>query len=139
MENLVLSDKSVTPNDDLIFSIIGDKSVLWQKLMEYVQDKYPDAQEQWNYYNDGKNWLFRMIRKKKTLFWIGVLKDTFRVTFYFGDKAEPLIEQSNLPEAMKEEFKTSKRFGKFRGISIKVENAEDIENATKLVNIRIQV
>ena len=49
-----------------------------------------------------------MIRKKKTLFWIGILQDTFRITFYFGDKAEPLIENSDLPATMKEDFKNGK-------------------------------
>jgi hypothetical protein len=139
MEPLVLTDKSVIPNDNLIFSIIGDKKVHWQKLMHDVHEKYPDAEEVWNYYNDGKNWLFRMIRKKKTLFWIGILKDTFRITFYFGDKAAPLVEKSDLPASMKEEFKNGKRYGKIRAISIRVEEAKDIENARKLVDIRIRV
>jgi hypothetical protein len=34
-----------------------------------------------------------MQQKKKTIFWVGVLKDTFRITFYFGNKAEPDREQ----------------------------------------------
>ena len=138
MEPLVLKDKSVIPNNDLIFSIIGENRVHWQKMTKYVHDKYPDAIEQWNYYNDGKNWLFRMIRKKKTLFWIGILEDTFRLTFYFGDKVEPLIEKSGLPAEMKEGFKNGKRYGKIRAISMRVEKDEDIEHAIKLVDIRIK-
>jgi hypothetical protein len=139
MEKLILSDSSVFPDNDLIFGIIGPNKAHWQKLMGKVHETYPDAVEQWNYYKDGKNWLFRMIRKKKTIFWIGVLEETFRITFYFGDKAEPLIDKSNLPLLMKQEFKTSKRFGHFRGISLRVEQDEDIENALKLVDIRVKV
>ena len=107
--------------------------------MHYVHEKYPDSQEQWNYYKDGKSWLFRMIRKKKTLFWIGVLEHTFRITFWFGDKADSLIEKSNLPEVMKAEFRTAKRFNKIRALSIQVENDTDIENAIKLTEIRIRI
>jgi hypothetical protein len=94
MEPLILTDKSVTPTNDLIFSIIGENRIHWLKLVKTVHDRYPDTHEQWNYYNDGKCWLFRMLRKKKTLCWIGVLESTFRITFYFGDKAEPVIEKS---------------------------------------------
>ena len=136
MEPLVLTDKSVVPSESLIFSILGNKSALWQKLMRLMHEKYPDAIEQWNYYNDGKSWLFRIIRKKKTMFWIGVLKDTFRITFYFGDKAELLIEKSNLPESMKKEFINSKRYGKIRGLSILVTGMEDIDHAIILADIR---
>jgi len=138
MDTLVLHDKSVIPTNELIFSIIGKNRVYWQKLIKSVHDKYPDALEQWNYYNDGKNWLFRMIRKKKTLFWIGLLSDTFRITFYFGDKAEPVIEKSGLPITMKEGFKSGKRYGKIRAISMRVEKAEDIAHAIELVDIRIK-
>jgi hypothetical protein len=45
------------------------------------------------------------VRKKKTIFWISLIENTFQVTFYFGDKAEPLIEKSELPEKIKVEFK----------------------------------
>jgi hypothetical protein len=136
METLVLTDKAVTPDDDLIFSIIGENSIHWKKLMQAVHTLYPEAQEVWNYYNDGKNWLFRILFKKKTLFWIGVLKDTFRITFYFGDKAESLIDKSELPVNIKDEFKNGKRYGKIRGISIRVERAEDIENAVVLAKLK---
>jgi len=136
METLVLSDKSVVPSETLVFSILGDKSALWQKLMRLMHEKYPDAVEQWNYYNDGKSWLFRILRKKKTMFWIGVLKDTFRITFYFGDKAELPIEKSVLPASMKHDFFTSKRYGKFRGLSILVAGEADIDHAITLAEIK---
>jgi hypothetical protein len=139
MEPLVLTDKSVIPNDDLIFSIIGKNKIHWQKLMASLHEKYPDAQGQWNYYNDGKNWLFKMIRKKKTLFWIGILADTFRIAFYFGDKAGPLVESSDLPASIKDEYKNGQRFGKIRAISMRVETADQIENALKLADIKIKV
>jgi hypothetical protein len=138
MEPLVLTDKSIRPTNDLIFSIIGRNRIHWEKLTAGVYSKYSDAQEHWRYYNDGKSWLFRMTRRKKTLFWIGVLKDTFRVTFCFGDKAEPLIQNSGLPEDLIENFKTAKHFGKIRAVSMNVQRARDIENCLKLLDIRIR-
>ena len=73
---------------------------------------------EWNYYNDGKRWLFKMIWKKKTVFWISIPESAFRVTFWFGDKAEPLITGSDLPEVIKNDFKTSKKYGAVRAVSI---------------------
>jgi hypothetical protein len=139
MEPPVLTDKSVRPTDEFIFSIIGRNRVHWRKLIAGVHEKYPDAEELWKYYIDGHNWLFRMVRKKKTLFWIGVLKDTFRVTFYFGDKAAPLIKNSSLPAAIKEDFDNGRHYGKIRAISMKVQRVEDIENCLKLVDLKIKV
>ena len=136
MEPLVLTDKSTFPGDELIFSIIGENRLHWQKFINAIREKYPDAEEVWKYYNDGKSWLFRAILKKKTLFWIGVLKDTFRITVYFSDKAEAMIEQSSLPEGMKADFKNGKHYGRIRSVTIKVSHTDDIDNALQLVEIR---
>jgi hypothetical protein len=139
MEPLLLTDKSVIPTDELIFSILGKNQAHWKKLMNNILEKYADAAGQWNYYNDGKAWLFKMTRKKKTIFWIALLADTFRITFYFGDKAEPLFAQSELPESIINDFMNGKRYGKIRAVSIKVQVTEDIDHALKLADIRIKV
>jgi len=36
---LVLSDKQIVPTDNYIFSIIGEKKILWQTIMDYVSEK----------------------------------------------------------------------------------------------------
>jgi hypothetical protein len=139
MEPLVLTDKSVIPDDKLIFSIIGNNQEYWKSLMSGIQEKFPDAAGEWNYYNDGKNWLFKMIRKKKTLFWIGIQHDTFRVTFYFGDKAEPILEKSTLPPSMISDFKTGRRYGKIRAITVKMLTSMDVDTVLMLAEIKSRV
>jgi hypothetical protein len=138
-ENLVLSDKQIIPTDDYIFSIIGEKKILWQTIMNYVSENYKDISGSWNYYNDGKQWLFKLVQKKKTIFWAGILKDTFRVTFYFGDKAEPLIDASDLPRNIIDDFKNGKRYGKIRAISIKMSDLTDVEYVKKIIQIKTKM
>ena len=138
-EKLVLGDKSVYPSEDILFSIIGDKKIVWQKIMGYVNDNYKNVTEEWRYYNDGKQWLFKMQLKKKTLFWIGVLQDTFRITFYFGNKAEPVIAGSSLPDKIKEDFVSGPRYGKIRAISINISGTGDLENICKLVDLKAKI
>ena len=138
-EKLVLTDKNVVPGDDLIFSILGDKKILWLKIMRYAHDNYKEITEEWRYYNDGKQWLFKMQQKKKTIFWIGILKDTFRITFYFGDKAAPLIENSDLPQSIKDDFRITKRFGSLRAITIRMSGPSDLDNIFRLIDIKLKL
>jgi hypothetical protein len=138
-EKLVLTDKNVVPGDDLIFSILGDKKILWLKIMRYAHDNYKEITEEWRYYNDGKQWLFKMQQKKKTIFWIGILKDTFRITFYFGDKAEPLIENSDLPQGIKDDFRITKRFGSLRAITTRMSGPSDLDNIFRLIDIKLKL
>ncbi len=138
-EIFVLSDRQVTPTDDLIFSIIGDKKILWQSIMKFASDNYKDISGIWNYYNDGKQWFFKLVQKKKTIFWLAVMKDTFRVTFYFGDKAEPVIIASDLPKSVKDDFKTGRHYGKIRAITTKISGQSDIETVKKLIDIKTKL
>ena len=138
-EKLVLGDKSVYPSEEILQSIIGEKMVLWQKIISYVKDNYKDITEEWRYYNDGKQWLFKMQQKKKTIFWAGVLKDTFRITFYFGNKAEPAIEESTLPQKIKDGFREAKRFGTLRPISTIVKENKDLDNILKLIDVKVKL
>lgn len=133
-ETNVLSDKEIIPTDDLIFSTLGDKKILWQNIMKYASGK--DINGSWNYYNDGKQWLYKVVQKKKTIFRTALLKDTFRVSFYFGDKAEPIIDASDLDQSIKYDFKTGKRYGKIRAISIKMKDSSDVETVKKLIDIK---
>jgi hypothetical protein len=132
---LVLSDKSVIPTDEHIYAFLGEKRFDWQSIMHYAAENYKDAGS-WNYYNDGKQWLFKLVNKKKTIFWAGILTNTFRITFYFGDKAEPLIAESDLPEKIKYEFKSARRYGAIRGVSIIVRDKADVDNILKLIKIK---
>jgi len=138
-EKLLFSDKQIIPNDDLIFSIIGERKSLLKSIMSYMQDNYKESVGEWNYYNDGKRWLFKMLWKKKTLFWIGILEDTFRVTFWFPDRAEQLINNSDLPQILKDEFRNAKKYGSTRGLSIKMADSWDVENAIKLIEIKSRI
>ena len=135
----MLSDKGIFPTDEYLTSIIGDKMYLWHLLMNFVKDTHPDSTGEWNYYNDGKRWLFKMIKKKKTIFWGGILDDTFRITFYFGDKAESLIQKSELPQSIIDSFGSAKKYGAIRPISIKVSDNSDLDNIKKLITIKLNI
>jgi hypothetical protein len=136
MEKLILSDENVVPDDKLLATHLKDKMTLWLKLLSEVSRKFSNSSGSWNYYNDGKNWLFKMVQKKKTLFWAALHEDTFRVTFYFGDKAEPVLNDSDLPQSLKDNFKTAKRYGAIRAISMKIMNNEDLDIVFKLSEIK---
>jgi hypothetical protein len=138
IEKLVLSDKSVVPDDEYIFTLIGERKEYWQEIMSYSSDNYNDKGS-WNYYNDGKQWLFKLVNRKKTIFWAGILKGAFRITFYFGDKAEPILLESDIPQKFKDEFKSAKRYGAIRAVSMVVSDQADVDNVLKLIAIKHKI
>lgn len=136
IEKLVLSDKNMQVDDNLLSSFLAEKMPLWKKLLSEIPVRYKESSGGWNYYKDGNQWLFKMVQKKKTLFWGAIHADSFRITFYFGDKAEPILNQSDLPQSVKDNFKTAKRYGAIRAISTKIMNNEDLDIVFTLAEIK---
>ena len=139
MEERVLSDKNQFPSEEIIFSHIGKAKTYWQSLFSQIHSNHPEFMEQWRYYNDGKSWLLKVTKKKKTIFWVSVLKGTLKIAFYFGDKAEPAIMASDISEELKAQFKNGKKYGKIRGITLQMNNKNDVENVLALIETKLKV
>lgn len=137
MEKPILKDKAQYPTNEVIYSCIGDTKTLWISFFEYIHQNHPDFSEVWKYYNDGKTWLLKVSKKSKTVFWVSVLKDTFRISFYFSDKAEEAINKSDILDELKEQFNNGKRYNKIRALSIVFKNKMDIEYVKSLIAIRL--
>ena len=139
MDKPILNDSDQFPTDELIFSHIGTYKTYWETIFHDIENSYPELKSEWRYYNDGKNWLLKTVRKTKTIFWLAVFQESFRITFYFGDKAEPAIMASPIPRSLKESFEHGKRFGKIRAITIQVNSETDVENIKSLIELKLSV
>jgi len=135
----VLSDKNQFPAEKVIFSHIGKAKILWQSFFIYLHTEHTDFAKEWRYYNDGKSWLMKVTKKSKTIFWLSVVKDAFRITFYFTDKVEQAIDCSSISNELKEQFKNGKKFGKIRGLTITFQDKNDIEDAKALLTVKLGV
>lgn len=137
MDQPILKVENQYPSDEVVFSFIGDAKALWISFFEYIHQDHPDFSAEWRYYRDGKNWLLKVVRKSKTVFWTSVLEDAFRITFYFTDKVEEAIDNAGISDELKEQFRDGKRYGKLRALSIIFRDEMDIEYAKSLIAIRL--
>jgi hypothetical protein len=139
MEQQILWDKNQYPSDEVIFSHFGKSKQLWISLFDYIHSNHPDFTEEWRYYNDGKSWLMKVQRKAKTVFWLSLFEKTFRISFYFTDRAEKAILESDISEELKDAFTNGKNYGKLRGMTIVFKKKKDIEDAKALIGIKLSV
>ncbi len=137
METKLLTDRNEYPTDEIIFSHIGKSKSLWNSLFTIIETDFPQISTEWRYYNDGKSWLMKATVKSKTIFWLSILKGSFRTTFYFSDKAEDMIMNSRISQELKKQFSEGKKFGKIRGITIYFKKKKEIENAIELINLKL--
>jgi hypothetical protein len=48
LEPIVLTDPAITPNEEMVFARIGDKSILWKNVQEYIYGHHNDITEEWS-------------------------------------------------------------------------------------------
>ena len=139
MEPPVLTDKEQFPTQEVLDSHLGKSKTLWLSVFEYLHSSHPDVEERWKYYNDGKSWLFNASRKKKTVFWLSVIKGAFRTTFYFTPKARQAIKASSLSEELKQQYLDVKRGTTFHGITLVFRKKSDIVQFKRLVELKLSM
>lgn len=138
MEDPILNDPNQYPDEKVIFPIIGETKSLWVSFFDYIHTNHPDFKEEWRFYKDGKSWLLKITRKAKTIFWLSLIQDGFGITFYFSDKAENDILNSELSAELKKRFKNGKHYGKIRGLTIHFNDQSAIEDAKILISLRLK-
>ena len=136
MEPSPLTDKNIFPTEEVIFSHIGKSKALWLSFFGQMHKDHPDFVEEWRYYNDGKRWLMKATRKKKTVFWLSIVPKAFRITFYFSEKATELILNSAIPDELKDQYTNGKRYNKIRGVTIVCTKKRDLASAAALMDIK---
>jgi hypothetical protein len=137
MSNYILNNPGVYPSDAIIFEYLKDYKLLWKRLFETINNDYPMLNGTWKYYNDGKSWLYKMQNKAKTIFWLSLYEDSFRVTFYFNSKNEDIVSNSSIPQELKESFKVLNEGKKFKNLTIIAKNREDIDLILLLIKIKL--
>lgn len=139
MEQLVLINQNESPTEEIIFSYIGKTKIHWISIFEYFHNKYPEIVEEWRYYKDGKSWLLKIQRKSKTICWVSVLKNKFKMTFYFTDRAESAIVESSISDQLKQQFIEGKYYNKIRGLTITFTSKKDVEFAKTLLEVKFSI
>ena len=136
MEKLFLKDSTEYPTDEVLSKLLGDVKQVWNNFFNYLDEEHPLFEGEWRYYKDGQNWLYKLVKKKKTICWISVYPEQFKTTFYFPERAEDIICNSQLNPEYVEKFVHGKRYGKTRGLTIEIKEEVDLESTKILIEIR---
>ena len=137
MDAMVLTDPKTFPTEEIVAENLGKKFALWQTFFEEIHANQPDLATEWRYYNDGKSWLMKITRKKKTVVWLTVCAGMFRITAYVTEKARAAVTASALSDACKEQFLTGKRFGKLAAITVTFKKKADLKDARALIALKL--
>jgi len=135
-EVIQLTDPMITPDDTVLEEVLGKKYKIFQNFKLKISEM--GLVFEWNYYNDTKAWLCKVINKKKNTCWLSVRNTGFKLTFYFSEKAIEGVFGLEIDDKIKKIAKEMKPVGKSHPVSFLVENTKIIKDSMKLLEYKIE-
>jgi hypothetical protein len=139
MDKPCLNDSDEHPDDAILSRCLGEVKAIWDSFLVLIAESHPSFSAEWRYYRDGKSWLYKVTKKKKTVCWVSVCTGAFKAAFYFPDRAEELIVASKLKKAYIDQFVGGKKCGKIRGVRVTVKKPADLNAIRTLIDIKEQL
>ena len=120
MQGPLLRDEAVYPSDDVLAQHLAKAKPAWDAFTARLAEDFSDASLEWRFYKDGKSWLCKLVRKKKTVCWVSIWNRAFRMTFYFTAKSDQEIDRLPIAQELKTAYRATSSSSKLKPITIEV-------------------
>ncbi len=132
INKIELGDESVYPDETVLEKILGASYGSYLELLELF-GRYEVTRE-WRYYHDGKAWLCKVQKKKKTLVWMSAWRGFMKATIYVPLSVLDSVLSLDLTESTKEAIREAKNVGKSKPCVFEIRDGsvlQDFETVLK--------
>jgi Protein of unknown function (DUF3788) len=133
METILLKDERAFPDDKVLKTALGDSYAAYSALINTVTADEFGLLPQWNYYNDGKAWLCKVVYKKKTVFWLSAWEGYFKAAFYFTEKNCDGIDGLEIAPEIKQSFKSANHIGKLIPLALSIRSRNQLPDLLRII------
>lgn len=137
INNIELKDESVYPDEQVLKSILGKSYNAYCRLLK-LYDEY-EMEYNWRYYRDGKAWLCKVQKKKKTIVWMSAWKGYMQATVYFPEKYIDEIYRLDLSKDALEKIKNTKNTGKSKSCIFEIRDVKVLKDISTVIQFKISM
>ncbi len=135
INTIELRDENKFPDDTVLRSILKESFLSYRKLLELFTSY--EMTYEWRYYRDGKAWLCKVQKKKKTVVWMSAWKGFMQATLYFPEKYIDPVYKLDISEEIKETFRSTKNVGKSKPFIFKISDENILKDLEKVLIYKI--
>lgn len=137
MPDFIFLDKAKQPDEEMLMNVLGKAYGIWGNIKQQVNDAYGPITEEWKYYSKNSGWTMKLMLKKRNLLFFTPYKQCFGISFVFGDKAVAKVNESNLPQSIKDELNNAEKYAEGRGLRLEIKTKKEAESILELINIKV--
>lgn len=135
INTIELKEEAVYPDESVLKSVLGESYSVYVDLLHLYEVN--EMEPIWRYYHDGKAWLCKVQKKKKTIVWMSAWKGYMQATIYMPEKFLDQVYALPISEARKEKIKQARSMGKSRACIFEVRSSEVLEDFEKVMHLKI--
>lgn len=133
----LLRDESTYPSEAVLAAALGSAFTAYQRFCILLKDI--GIETQWRYYNDGKAWLCKCVKGKKTVLWLSVWDGYFKVSLFFTEKTRVGIQELAIADEIKERMASASPMGKLIPLTLEIESENQLSDLATLVEYKKQL
>ncbi len=137
INTLELRDASIYPDAIVLQDILGDSYEAYCELLTMYNEN--GLEYEWRYYKDGKAWLCKVQKKKKTIVWMSAWKGYMKATIYIQDKYIKELNRLELSEDTKRMILSVKNVGKSKPCMFDIRDTYVLKDFEKVVRYKMLV
>ena len=137
MENQILTDPMVNPEDKVLETALGKNYKLFKSFKQKITEQ--SLVLEWNYYRDTKSWLCKVLNKKKNLCWLSVWNTGFKLTFYFPEKYIDGVYKLDIDDEIIKAAKERKPVGKSHPVILPIKNKKIMNDGLKILKYKSEL
>ena len=135
INTIELTDESIFPDEGVLKKVLGRSFNAYLELLKLFTDN--ELTYEWRYYKDGKAWLCKVQKKKRTIVWMSAWKGYMQATVYFPLRFLDDILTLKITEDSKSKILKTKNVGKSKPCIFEIRNKKAIKDLEKVMNFKI--
>lgn len=135
VNNIELTDEKIYPDEKVLQGILGKSYAAYTLLIELFNSH--EMVHEWRYYCDGKAWLCKVQKKKRTIVWMSAWKGYMKATVYIPQKYLRQVYKLDISDKTKDKIKQTKNVGKSKPCIFEILNKKVIKDLEKVMLFKI--
>ena len=129
-----LTDPTVVPDTKLLRSVLGASFPTYRRLLQIFLER--DYTHEWRYYDDGKAWLCKVQKARRTIAWMSAWKGYAQVTVYFPEKHRHLLNTESISLALLDRIQHTRLVGKSQPCTLELRSDEALPDLISLFQLK---
>lgn len=134
-DDLELKDERVYPDDAVLRKVLGRSFAAYQALLELFSAN--DMSHEWRYYRDGKAWLCKVQKKKKTIIWMSARTGFVKAGIYVPERYLDDLLKLEIDKDTRERITSSETIMKSRPCVFDVKNKKVLKDLELVMKFKI--